>query len=285
MKTRDDESAAVVSLGAMYFFSMGSAYLFTVLPRTLEEWGWTGAMIGGLFTLRKFTEALFIGMWASAADSSGGGRALIRAQTAMGVAALLVLPWARSFPAVAISLVALSATMGCALPLVDALTLGRVGPGGYGSVRAWGTVGYGVIAGAASVAGLALDYAALAGLVPWAILVAVVGAALVAWSLPQADAPSRERPSLGESMRLLANPELVVLFLLGAMHWAAQAPFNLFWVALCEHRGVAAWVPGVGVVVGVACEVVILAASARVLARGAPAQWLVVVFVVSVFRW
>lgn len=277
---------AIGALAGIYFTSFAATYLWTILPRHFEALGWSGAAIGALYGARKVTGGGLMWAWGAAADERGG-RGLVRAQFAMGFLAMCALPWVRDYEVALVMIVAFGGTAGCALPLVDTLTMQAVGAQRYGRLRAWGAAGFGALALVA--AGLGLwrgDYDELARLAPWLMVGALGLTALSTWGLPAGRAPeARARPRPAQVLRAVRAPALLGLLGVGMLHWACQAPYNIFLVQLCELRQMPAWTPGLAVCVGVALEFVVLNRSEQLLERAQPSTWLLVAVAASSARW
>lgn len=273
-----------MALGAVYFLAFASAYVWTLMPRYLEGLGWTGVMVGGLFMARKIADMVTMGMWGRAADHLGRARTLILAQFALGGAALTGLLFFETWWPVVLICVAAQAALGGAIPLLDAITLRHVGAERYGVVRSWGSAGFGAGALLAALLGALYDYATLASWAPRLLLGFLAGSLMVTALIPDPEARA-EAPPLREALGLFRDPGLALFMALGVVHWAAQQPFNLFFVALCEERALGSWVPGVGVGIAVAAEVVILSQSARLLSWARPETWLLAALVAAAARW
>lgn len=280
--------AAQAAIGAVYFALLAQAYLWSALPRTLEGLGWGGALIGGVYTGRKLVEAIMMPVWARVADrpeaASSMARRLIQGQLLWGLVTISALPWLSSWWAIAAALWLYALGVGGALPLVDALALRVAGASRFGRLRSAGSVGFGVMALGMSALGASSGYAALAWWAP-RLMIGVLAVALAAsLCLPRAPVSTTPR-SLGALSALMRRPAVVWLMVLGVVHWMGQAPYNLFFIALCESREVAAWVPGLAVGLGVVAEVTLMTLAHRLLHRWTPEQLMVVVVTTTAARW
>jgi PPP family 3-phenylpropionic acid transporter len=276
-----------VVVAVIYGALLAGAYGWTLMPRYLEGLGWSGEEIGALFSARKVCSTALLAAWAMLADRTGASRGLAIGQLALGAGALWLLASADQDALVWAGALAFACTAGCVLPLVDAIALSSFGAERYGSVRSAGTLGYGVAALTAAGVGGALGYTALSGAAPYAIASLVTLSMVVSLALPRPGADARPKaPASPRALwRIATRPDLMLILGMGALHWASQAPFNLFLVQLCEEKLAAPWVPGAAVAAGVGAEFVVLSRSEWLLARASPAALMVAAFAVSAVRW
>lgn len=264
---------------------LASAYLWTVMPRTLESLGWTSTAIGLLYSARKLVNSPMMWLWAAAADRVGPTR-LIQLQFALGIGFVICIPLLDSPAWLTFVILAMSATIGCSLPLVDALTMHTRGSAGFGSIRAWGTLGFGALATLTAYYGYTNgDYEQLATIAPWLLAGLLVIATLITPTLPVVQNHATEKAPLSQTLGTLTQPGLIALMVLGCLHWVCQAPYNLFLVSFCETRGMPAWTPGAAVTIGVVGELLVLSKSEWVQERIAPTTLLTLAVIVSAMRW
>lgn len=272
-------------LSALYMTVLASAYLWTVMPRTLEALGWTSTAIGLLYSARKLVNSPMMWLWAAAADRVGPTR-LIQIQFALGIGFVICIPLLDSPSWLTFVILMMSATIGCSLPLVDALTIHTRGAAGFGSIRAWGTFGFGALAVLTAYYGYTNgDYEQLAAIAPWLLAGLLVIAALITPTLPLVRNHAPEKAPLSKTLGTLTQPGLIALMVLGCLHWVCQAPYNLFLVSFCETRGMPAWTPGAAVAIGVVGEFLVLSKSTWIQERIAPTTLLTLAIVVSALRW
>ena len=111
----------------------------------------------------------------------------------------------------------------------------RGGPApSYGRLRLWGSVGFVV---ASTLFGLHLEAGGAASDAIPATLLALLAGALTAHLVPEQSAAALSPPSLAEAGQLLRDPSLLLFFLAGLVHWAAMAPFHLFYAVHLEALG------------------------------------------------
>ena len=287
------------ALYAFYFAVFTSTYVWSLLPRTLESLGWSGTAIGLLYGVRKVVDIPSTWVWGRLADRFDR-RGLLRLQLALGLLAVMLLAGFSAHSALLTFAVLLySATGNCIFPVIDSLTIASVGAASFGRVRAWGSAGYAVLALVAAALGYASggDYEWLSSWTIPLLLGCSLLALLVSATLrsprdkekdlkdtpnERAQAPA---PSAREFLAVARRPALMALLCLGAVHWAAQSPFNMLIVQLCEQKGFAPWAPGMAVFIGVSCEVALLAASTRLLAWLRPSSWMLIAIASGAARW
>jgi PPP family 3-phenylpropionic acid transporter len=157
----------------------------------------------------------------------------------------------------------------------------------YARVRLFGSLGFVALA---ILAGRAL---ALRGdragdpLVPVVVAACVLGYALVAQTVPAppADADAGARPGPRDLYRLLADRRLLAFLGACALHWAACAPYHLFFGVLVRDRGLESTVAGLGMGAGVLAEIAVLVAFPRLERRASLRTLLATAFVGSAVRW
>ncbi len=276
------------ALCTLYFLAFTSAYVWTLFPRTLESLGWTGAAIGTLYSARKVVDASSLWGWGVLADR-WNRRAIVRIQLAIGsLATILVAAFTSHDVLMVAAVLCFSATAACMFPVADSLTIARVGARKFGFVRSWGSAGYALMALGAAGLGLWFgEYEELAAWTPGLLAITMLAAVASTLFLPDADgdATRRSKPSLEEFLACIKHPSLLMLLLIGALHWSCQAPLNLFLVALCEHKELPVWAPGLAIFIAVTCEFVVLANSEWLLKRMPPVVWLLIAIGCGAVRW
>lgn len=273
-----------VTLAGTYTFSLGIAFFWSYLPRHFVSVGWTSAAIGTALGVATLLRSFAMPAWARLAESRGAVGPVVRGLAGIGVLLLWTLPFVEAPLPVYASLILVYITWNAYLPLVDALTIRQLGNDKFGRVRAWGSAAYGAAALGVAAFGYDQAHAVVASWSVWAIaILGTIGLGFV-WAFPRAEVQIRA-PALPEAIRLLRRPALYTLLPLWALHWASQAPFNLFLVFLCEDRGMGGWVPGIAVFAGIAAEVVFLARGHGIVARLGPERLFALCAAVTVARW
>ncbi len=274
----------LVPLCTVYAFNYAGVLLSTYLPRYFESIGFSLAAIGLIFSVRSLLQSVATPIWTTIADRLGAARRIVQLQCALGLVALLALPFSRSYPVIFLAIVVHGFTAQASTPLVDALTLREVGANRFGAVRAWGSAGYGTMALIAAAAGLYATHAGLATLAPWLLLLTATGMLAAALRFPPI-AVQLKSPNLRDSLRLLRRPVLWIIIPISAAHWITQAPYNLFIVFLCEERHLGAWVPGMAVSIGVLGEIITFASGAYLLRAMRPYTLIVLSILATALRW
>jgi MFS transporter, PPP family, 3-phenylpropionic acid transporter len=276
------------SLRAFYFFYYG--YVGTFLPHFaayLRGLGWSGEQIGAVQMLPAVLAPAVALAWGSWADHAGSPVRALRRASLVACAAAVALPFARTPALVGAVLVAQSLGDRAVVPLTDAVTLDwvrRQPSRSYARIRLWGSLGFVALAVAVGAVLAARGDRAGDPVVPVVVAACVAGYALVARRIPPA-APAGERPGRREVRALVRDRPLLVLLAVCAVHWAACAPYHLFFGVLVRDLGLSAHVTGVGMGVGVAAELVALLLFPRLEARFGLRALFALVFAGSAVRW
>lgn len=285
------------SFGSIYLLSLAHGFLWTVMPRHLEALGWSSALIGVLYGGKKLIESASMGGWASIAGRPEQTLRIVRAQLHLGALCLALLPWSSGELMIWLGVLGSGLWLGGSLPLLDTLSMHTLGAHRFGKIRAWGSFGYGGMALLSSYWGMVHGYEGLAGFAPWAICVLGLLCAAMSWTLrieptyqapPPADSPPQPlqpKASWGALLKLLRHPSLGALLLMSCLHWSLMAPYNLFFVSLCEQRGLGAYAPGAAVALGICAEIMILWRGDRLLARWRPSSLFAVALTLTAGRW
>ena len=191
---------------------------------------------------------------------------------------------------IALSVLGCSAALGGALPLLDTLSIQGVGADRFGQVRLWGSAGFLCLALVGSGIGYWGDYEVLAQAARGLLVGFGALAAVCAWMLPRDTTAAPELPDALDApargiWRMMAAPSFALLMAVACLHWASQAPFNMFIVALFEQKGMPAWAPGLSVAAGVGCELLIMARAQVFLRRFKGHHLIALACAVGAIRW
>jgi len=168
----------------------------------------------------------------------------------------------------------------CRVPLFPLLDVRIVRtPGGYGTVRVWGSVGF--ILAVVAVGAFADAHPRLPALAAAGALFATTAVTL---SLPRGGPATRD-PLLPAMRRLLAIPELRPLWIVSALHAATLATYDHLYSLHVAASGFSARVTAAGVAAGIVVEIAVLAAGPRLLARFGGGTLIVIAVVTSIPRW
>ena len=216
------------------------------------------------------------------ADRTGKSVTVLRISVGVSAAMALVLACGLSLWWMVPCLGILSFARAPSTSIVDMLTARRLGMGkaGYGSVRAWGSVGF--IASAAGV-GLLLDSAPLAPLyVHGAFL---LGLAVLTLRIPVEE----EQPNPSSSAAItevLRRPVLVALYGVGILHQSTISFYDHFYALhVTRTLELGSWVASASIVLGVGLEVLVLARGHSLLRRIGPGALIVLGVASGLPRW
>jgi PPP family 3-phenylpropionic acid transporter len=253
----------------------------------LRGLGFTGEQIGLVQMLPSLLAPAVAIAWATFADHRSTPQRALR--VAAGWAAFTVLPLSLARAPWQVGAVVVLMALGdrAVVPLADSITLEwcRRNPAvSYARIRLFGSLGFIALS---LLVGRALT---LRGdrpadlLVPAAVTLCVAGFALAARGAP-ASGHAAERPSGRDMLGLVRDPRLHLLLAAAAVHWAACAPFHLFFGVFVRDLGLPADVTGLGMGLGVLAEIGALLVFPR-LERRLPLRALfAIAFVGSALRW
>jgi PPP family 3-phenylpropionic acid transporter len=274
----------VGAVAGSYFLLYAGGFLWTYLPKYLEALGWTGAAIGTLYSMRSLLKTVALPLWAGAADRSGLVSRVVHIQLFIGAVTLGTLPFVELQWTIGLVIALQAALAGATIPMLDAMTLTKVGADGYGRVRAWGSVGFGVLAATAAAFGIWSSHEELAALSPWGLGLSWILTFFVGFAYPR-ERTEVDTPNLRETIRLLNRPALLAMMPVAALHWMSIQPYNMFLVFLSDEKGFGAWSPGVAVVFGIVFETLAFSASAKLLERARPTTLLLFSVAITAVRW
>jgi PPP family 3-phenylpropionic acid transporter len=268
-----------------YYGSVG-AFLPYFAPY-LRGLGFSGEAIGTVQMVGPLVAVPTALAWAAAADRWRDPARALRLATAWGLAAMVLLPWARTPLAVGAVLLLNGLGDRAVVPLVDSVTVEwtRHHRGAsYARIRLFGSLGYAAVATAAGLWLTARGDRPGDALVPFLVVGCVAAYALLARRLPSPPVPE-SRPRFREMAALLGDRPLLALLAVCAVHWGATAPYHLMFGLLVRGLGLPASVTGLGMTAGVAAEVVALLAFPRIAARFSLRAVLATAFAASAVRW
>lgn len=267
---------------AVYFVWYAAvALLMTYAPYDLKARGLDDGEIGLLFGARVAASILVQLALVRAIERSGRTALSFVATAVSTVALAAALALGDGIVVAAAALILLSATQAPFLPLLDALVMTRMGER-FGSVRLWGSAGYGAMVGL---------FALWAGTVSHATAgrVGVVAVAVIwALALPLIVRLSRTVETVRAAPEWRSPPwsrELVAFLALCALHWVPLMQFNVLFALHTEALGLSAAVPGLAVAAMIVAEVVGMRIAGRVLARIRPARLCTWIGVIGAVRW
>jgi PPP family 3-phenylpropionic acid transporter len=275
-------------LRLFYFLYYGSVgvYLPYFAPY-LRGLGWTGERIGLVQMIAPLVAGPSAILWATYADRVGSPARVLAFTTLWAACAVAFLPFVHVPLAVGAVLLLQALADRSIVPLVDSVTLEWVRTqrrGSYARIRLFGSLGYVFLAPSVGIVlSLRGDRAGDVA-VPLAMALCVFAYAVVARTLPsppQAEA----RPRLADTLRLLGDRGLAVLFLACSLHWAACAPWHLMFGVFVRDERLPSALTGLASALGVLAEVSVLLAFPRLERRFTPRTLLSVAFAGSAVRW
>lgn len=280
--------ATAARLRLFYFLYYGN--VGTSLPyfgAYLRGLGFSGEQIGFVQMVPSLlAPAVAIG-WAWFADHRSTPARALRLASGWAAAAVLLLPFARGPWQVGAVICLMALGDRAVVPLTDSITLEhcRDHPGSsYARIRLFGSLGF--IAFSLAVGrlltlrgGRPADW-----IVPAAIVLCIAAYALVARSAPD-PAHRGERPGPRDMLELTRNRHLHLFLAAAAVHWAACAPYHLFYGVYVRDLGLPADVAGIGMGIGVIAEIAALLLFPRIERRLSQRSLFAIVFLGSALRW
>lgn len=280
--------APATRLRLVYFLYYGG--VGTLMPffgAYLRGLGFSGGVIGAIQMVPSLlAPAVAIG-WATYADHHATPARALRRATAVAAVAVLFLPLARAPWQVGAVMALMALGSAAVVPLTDSITLehAREHPGeSYARIRLWGSLGFIALTLAVGRV-LTLRGARPADLVvPLVTAASVLGYALVARGAPHPPHHG-ERPAPGALFDLARDRRLLLFLGAAAVHWAACAPYHLFFGVHVRDLGLSPDVTGIGMGIGVVAEIAALLLFPRLERRVPQRALFAIAFVGSALRW
>ncbi len=277
-----------VTLAALYFAHFAAQFFWAYVPRYLTSLGWTATAAGGVISVITLVRSLIMPIWGRAADTVDNSSGLLKVLMVCGATAALAFPFVESPGLIWAVFGVFAITVMTVMPLLDVFAVREVSPEAFGRIRSVGSFGYAIAAVATAAVGwftVGSTHESLARLSPWVMAAGFGVAALAAITLPRSTARPRTLPSLDDAKLLVANPQVRAWFPVWLGHWMTIAAYNLFFVMLCEDRGLPSWLPGVAIGGGVLAEVAVLALGGRAMRKIGPELLLTITVGITMLRW
>ncbi|KAB2322330.1 MFS transporter [Betaproteobacteria bacterium SCN1] len=270
-------------LSGFYFFYF--AFVGAISPfwgLYLQSLAFNAFQIGVLMSLLQVMRIFAPNIWGHVADRTGRRAAIVQLAAFGSVLAFAGVFFGTSFWWMFAVMAALSFFWSASLPLVEAMTLSHLGEriDGYGRIRLWGSIGFVVM-----VVGLgyALDRVSIAWL-PWAILGVMLGIALFARVIPEAEIPAHGSDGM-PIWTVVKRPEVAALLAACMLMAVTHGPYYTFYsIYLVDHgydKSTVGWLWALGVL----CEIGVFLVIPRVFARVTPRRLLLASFALAVLRF
>ena len=268
-------------LRAFFFVSLGAlGGVAPFLAARLETAGLDGRTIGLLVAMLPLGRLLSTPLWGWAADRFKVAGLLLRVGCTLAVFGIIGVYVAPSPWIAALGLFVFAAGRAPVGPLVDAITLRALSvpgrdPGDYGRIRLWGSIGFFLVALAASR--MPFD--------PLLLGLALLGASAALAFRFEARGSGGPAPIGPALVALAKEPFLVPLLLTGCFQALTQSVYDMFFATHVQVLGLPSSVTGWAITLGVCCEIVVMQFGRRLLARVGAARALALAAVVSIPRW
>ncbi len=273
-------------LATAYFFHYGSVGLQVPFASpALLSLGFSAAVVGSLWAVRSSLAVLAPTLWGVLADRAGSGRPFAAFALASGGLTLGALSIVESEAAATVAFACYGLVGAASAPLLDGLTLTALGEAKhrYGRVRLFGALGFGVLALAGNEAvGAGVIVPDAAHVFPIAGSLHLVGALAVLLTPKLPRARAARLSTLAAASRASG---LGWLALVGVLQWASHGAYHAFVTPLAELKGFGPRVVGFALAAAIACEVLMMRLSSRILARFDAERVLVLVLFITVLRW
>ena len=285
MQARSEESRVQGWLPWIYGASYaGLGALIPYLALMLQERGITGWSLAAALAVLPISRLCVGPIWSVLSDMFQAATWLLRIGAVFSLVGAIWLWATESADAVWVvaAMVVLSIGRAPCGPVLDGLTvqtMRRYGPGAYGRVRRWGSVGFMV---SALLVGWLADYTTVR---PMDVVV-MVAAAFVGLTMAMPRMGSVQRVPIGTALKTLSRDAHVWLVLVAAaLHFSAHVGSTSFLAVHFDALGYGTTWPGIALALGVAVEVVVMSYSDKLLARWSPAVVLLGVVGIAWVRW
>jgi PPP family 3-phenylpropionic acid transporter len=266
-----------------YFQSIGIYMPF--VPAYFRAQGLSGREISAIFAMQPLLAVVVPLGWSWLADRSGRHDRVLRLVIGGAWLGLTPLLFAGHFLPILLSW-ACYAVFGVGVGgLADALAVARVRAGAvYGRLRLWGSVGF--VAAAIGVGGaVELFEAGQPGrIVPLAMWLSLAGAFAASLRL-SGTGEAHAKPRAADLRELMKDRRLLLLLLIGALHWMCLAPYNVFFGVFLRDLGLRPISWGLAYATGVVAEIAVMLVFHRLERRFTLAALLAAAFAASALRW
>ena len=274
---------ATVYAGLFLFNGIQMPYL----PAWLAGRGLDAREIGIVLAVPMLARILAVPLATRLIDRHAEAETAAAVAATLAAAAYAVMGFAHGFAAILAVYAAISVLSSPVLPLTDSLGLRGLKARGlaYGPVRLWGSVAFIV----ANLGGGAVLGAWGAGALVWALTAAMAATAAAAWRLPRSadggadGGRAAARTSIGSG--LWRFPAFVATVVGASLIQASHAVLYGFATLQWTGKGIGGTAIGLLWALGVVAEIVLFAASARIIARLGGANMILIGGLGAVVRW
>lgn len=247
--------------------------------------GFSGTQIAAASSIQPLlTIAIPLG-WGYLADRSGRPARLLRIASVGAALSFSLLLFTTGYRSVLGILGLYSLFVTAIIALADSVAMAdaRENGGDYSRIRLWGSVGFMASTWAFSAwlegGGRSSDAVFLATLL-------MIGFAAASFRLPEAPgAAILQPPSPAEVLLLLRRPTMAIFLIAAMLHWAALAPYHVFFAIHLRDQGAAASWVGIGFAGAVIAEVAAMWGFRWLRSRASLILLLFLSFAAGSLRW
>jgi MFS transporter, PPP family, 3-phenylpropionic acid transporter len=278
---RDPFAFRLATLYAAFFLFNGIQMPY--LPAWLADRGLDAREIGIVLAVPMLARILAVPLATRLIDRHAAAETAAAVAATLSAAAYAVMGFVHGFVAILAVYGVISVLSSPVLPLADSLGLRGLKARGlaYGPVRLWGSVAFIV----ANLAGGGALGAWGAGVLVWALTAALAATAAAAWRLPRAaDRPEAIAHGAVGSSPWRSGAFVATVFgasLIQASHAVLYGFATLQW----RSKGIDGAAIGLLWALGVVAEIVLFAASARIVGRLGGANMILIGGIGAVLRW
>lgn len=265
-------------LAAFYFaFFAYSAAFLAYFPPYLAARGLEAGEIAFVLSLPAAARMFAPAAWGWLADRSGEQRAIVLLSCASMVACFALIPLVEGLVPIAALVGATGVFSSGALPLVESMAIGMPGgPGRYGPIRLWGSIGFVAVA---LCGGIWLDLMPVKGLPLW--LTAFALAAFAAGAV----LPRGVRHATAPPLRIAIPPGARAVLAAGFFMALAHGVLYAFFTLHLQRSGYSGTAIGILWTLGVLAEIVLFARLPALFARYSLSTILLASFLCAALRF
>ena len=268
-------------LALWYVMAVGSISALPYVSVILGDAGVSDRTIASILLLMPIGRIFGAPFWGWIADRTGTHGLVFRAAVLLGALAGVGFLVAKTPPLLAASVLLMALSRAPVFPIADATTVAILGENrrNYGRIRAAGSIAFILAIGASGW---------LRGTYPRAPLwiggSLLIATAVVSWGFPSLVAPPK-RPSLHDLRKVMVDPVLLPLMGISALHGMTLTTYDSLFSLHVERLGMAPWVTGVAMSLGVLVEVGILFSGRQLLDRLGPLRLMLLAVACGIPRW